>query len=45
MTEDEALIYYTKSIDKIFEEASPAEYVAAIILEPLQGKADLSLLR
>ena len=38
MTEDEALIYYTKSIDKIFEEASPAEYVAAIILEPLQGE-------
>ena len=38
MTEEEALEYYTKSVYKVFEEASPAEYVAAIVLEPLQGE-------
>lgn len=38
MTNEEAIEYYTNSIYKVFEEASPAEYVAAIVLEPLQGE-------
>ncbi len=38
MTDEEAIEYYTNSIYKVFEEASPAEYVAAIVLEPLQGE-------
>ena len=38
MTEEEAITYYTNSVYKVFEEASPAEYVAAIVLEPLQGE-------
>lgn len=38
MTEAEALAYYLDSIQSIFEEASPADQVAAIIVEPLQGE-------
>ena len=38
MTDEDAIEYYTQSIYKVFEEASPAEYVAAIVLEPLQGE-------
>lgn len=38
MTEAAAIDYYTESIHKVFEECSPAEYVAAIVVEPLQGE-------
>lgn len=38
MTEEEAINFYLKKINDVFEEASPAEYVAAIVLEPLQGE-------
>lgn len=38
MTQDQAIDYYIKRLEKVFEEASPAEYVAAIVLEPLQGE-------
>ena len=38
MTDEEAIAYYADSVEKVFEEASPAEYVAAIVLEPLQGE-------
>jgi 4-aminobutyrate aminotransferase/(S)-3-amino-2-methylpropionate transaminase len=38
MTDEEAVAYYIKKLKDVFEEASPAEYVAAIVLEPLQGE-------
>lgn len=38
MTDEEAITYYIKKLNDVFEEASPAEYVAAIVLEPLQGE-------
>lgn len=38
MTDEDAIAYYIKKLDDVFEEASPAEYVAAIVLEPLQGE-------
>ncbi|MGN1317561.1 MAG: aspartate aminotransferase family protein [Lachnospirales bacterium] len=38
MSEDSAIKYYIDSIYKTFEECSPAEFVAAIVLEPLQGE-------
>jgi 4-aminobutyrate aminotransferase / (S)-3-amino-2-methylpropionate transaminase / 5-aminovalerate transaminase len=37
-TEDEAIAYYIEKLHKVFEEASPAEYVAAIVVEPVQGE-------
>ncbi len=38
LTGTEAIDYYVNSIKKAFEEASPAEYIAAIVMEPLQGE-------
>jgi 4-aminobutyrate aminotransferase/(S)-3-amino-2-methylpropionate transaminase len=38
MTEAEAIDYSIKRLEDIFTEASPAEYVAAIVLEPVQGE-------
>lgn len=38
MTDEEAIQYYVDSIYKVFDECSPAEYVAAIVVEPLQGE-------
>lgn len=38
MTEAEAIDYYVGKIHKVFEEASPADQVAAIVVEPLQGE-------
>lgn len=38
MSEEEAIDYYVEKINKIFEEASPADKVAAIVVEPLQGE-------
>ncbi len=38
LTDKEALNYYITKLTEVFEEASPASYVAAIVLEPLQGE-------
>lgn len=38
MTEEQGINYYLDRLTKVFEEASPADYVAAIVLEPLQGE-------
>lgn len=38
MTEKEAIDFYIDNLKMVFENASPAEYVAAIVLEPLQGE-------
>lgn len=37
-TEKEAIDYYIERLETVFEEASPAEYVAAIVVEPVQGE-------
>ena len=37
-TDDEAIKYYIDKLNKVFEECSPAEYVAAIVVEPVQGE-------
>jgi 4-aminobutyrate aminotransferase/(S)-3-amino-2-methylpropionate transaminase len=38
MTEAEAIDYYVKKLEEVFIDASPAEYVAAIVVEPVQGE-------
>ncbi len=38
MTEREAIDYYVNKLEQVFVESSPAEYVAAIALEPVQGE-------
>lgn len=38
MTDDEAVDFYIKKLETVFEEASPAGYVAAVVLEPIQGE-------
>ncbi|MFV0516936.1 MAG: aspartate aminotransferase family protein [Aminipila sp.] len=38
LTEQEAIDYYVNKIETAFIEASPAEYIAAIVLEPVQGE-------
>jgi 4-aminobutyrate aminotransferase and related aminotransferases len=37
-TEEEAIDDYIEKLKKTFEESSPADYVAAIVLEPVQGE-------
>lgn len=38
MTEEEAIAYYVAELEKVFIEASPAQHVAAIVFEPVQGE-------
>jgi 4-aminobutyrate aminotransferase/(S)-3-amino-2-methylpropionate transaminase len=38
MTEAEAIAYYIGKIEELFVEATPAQYVAAIVFEPVQGE-------
>lgn len=38
MSGDEAISYYIKKFEQVFEESSPAELVAAVVIEPLQGE-------
>lgn len=38
MKEEDAIAYYTQKLEQTFDEASPADYVAAIVVEPLQGE-------
>lgn len=37
-SEEKAVDYYIEKLKKVFEEAAPAEYVAAIVVEPVQGE-------
>jgi len=37
-TRDEAIAYFIGRLKRVFEEASPAEYVAAFVVEPVQGE-------
>ena len=37
-SEAEAIAFYLEKLERVFEEASPAEYVAAIVVEPVQGE-------
>ena len=38
MSDNEAIEYYINSIYKVFEECSSAEYIATIVVEPVQGE-------
>jgi len=38
MSEKEAVDYYIGKIEEVFDNASPASYVAAIVFEPVQGE-------
>lgn len=35
---ENAIEYFVEKFNKVFEECSPAEYVAAVVIEPLQGE-------
>lgn len=37
-TQEEAIAYYMEKLYRVFEEASPAQHVAAIVVEPVQGE-------
>ena len=38
MSESEAISYYIKKLEELFSNASPAQYVNAIVFEPVQGE-------
>ncbi|MDR3364368.1 MAG: aspartate aminotransferase family protein [Clostridiales Family XIII bacterium] len=38
MSEADAIAYYIGKLEEVFENASPAQYVAAIVFEPIQGE-------
>ncbi len=38
MTDEEAVAYYIGKLEEVFDSGSPAEYVAAIVVEPIQGE-------
>lgn len=38
LSDSEAIAYYIKKLEEVFEQASPAQYVAAIVFEPVQGE-------
>lgn len=38
MSEEAAIDYYVEKFQEVFENASPAAYVAAVVVEPLQGE-------
>jgi 4-aminobutyrate aminotransferase / (S)-3-amino-2-methylpropionate transaminase / 5-aminovalerate transaminase len=38
MLDEDAISYYIAKLEEVFEQCSPAEYVAAIVVEPLQGE-------
>lgn len=38
MTEEEAIAYYVQKLEQVFIEATPKEYTAAIVFEPVQGE-------
>ncbi|MBQ7433991.1 MAG: aspartate aminotransferase family protein [Lachnospiraceae bacterium] len=38
MSDEEAISYYVERLNTVFEECSPADKIAAIVVEPLQGE-------
>ncbi|KPU43254.1 5-aminovalerate aminotransferase DavT [Oxobacter pfennigii] len=38
ISEETAIDYYIERLEKVFDEASPAELVAAVVFEPVQGE-------
>lgn len=38
MPEEKAIDYYVEKLEEVFHNCSPAEYVAAMVVEPLQGE-------
>lgn len=38
MSSEKAIDFYIQKLKQVFEESSPADYVAAIVVEPLQGE-------
>lgn len=38
MTQEQAIVYYINKLEEVFEYGSPAESVAAIVVEPIQGE-------
>lgn len=38
MSEEDAIPYYVARLEEVFEQCSPAQYVAAVVVEPLQGE-------
>ena len=38
MPEEDAIPYYVSKLEEVFDQCSPAQYVAAIVVEPLQGE-------
>ncbi len=38
MSDAEAIDFYIAKLEEVFEQASPAQYVAAIVFEPVQGE-------
>jgi 4-aminobutyrate aminotransferase/(S)-3-amino-2-methylpropionate transaminase len=38
MSEKEAIAWYISRLDRVFEECSPADLIAAFVLEPVQGE-------
>lgn len=38
MAEADAVEYYVKKLEEVFENSSPAQYVAGIVFEPVQGE-------
>jgi 4-aminobutyrate aminotransferase/(S)-3-amino-2-methylpropionate transaminase len=38
MSEGDAIRYYVNKLEEVFENASPPQYVAAIVFEPVQGE-------
>lgn len=38
MSEADAVAYYVEKLEQVFNDASPAEHVAAIVFEPVQGE-------
>lgn len=38
LPKEKEIEYYIKKLEEVFEQSSPADYVAAIVLEPLQGE-------
>lgn len=37
-SEEQAVRHFVEKLEKVFDEASPAEYVAAMVVEPVQGE-------
>lgn len=38
MPEEKAIAYYLQKLQEVFDQCSPAQYIAAIVVEPVQGE-------